>query len=59
MQEEKRPRPRSALKVKLSDDFWLKEKPDTKIDEEKQRVFHEIESVKQARQKFQEEPERR
>lgn len=54
--EEKRPRPRSAMKVTQSDDFWLKEKSNTKVEEEKQKVIHEIESIKQARLKFEDEP---
>eukprot|EP00092_Neocalanus_flemingeri_P092341 GFUD01117209.1.p1 GENE.GFUD01117209.1~~GFUD01117209.1.p1 ORF type:complete len:957 (+),score=367.57 GFUD01117209.1:371-2872(+) len=54
--EDKRPRPRSAMKVTQSDDSWLKEKPDAKVEEEKLKVFHEIETIKQARLKFEDEP---
>ena len=47
------------MKVTQSDDFWLKEKSDEKIEEEKLKVYKEIESIKQARLKFEDEPENR
>jgi len=55
----RRSRPRSAMKVTQSDDFWLKEKSDEKVEEEKLKVYKEIESIKQARLKFEDEPENR
>ena len=58
-QDENRTRPRSALKVTQSDDFWLKLKSDEKVEEEKLKVLKEIESIKQARLKFEDEPEER
>merc|ERR1712098_635807 len=57
--EGNRSRPRSAMKVTQSDDFWLKLKSDEKVEEEKLKVFKEIESIKQARLKFEDEPEER
>merc|ERR1712142_354728 len=54
-----RSRPRSAMKVTQSDDFWLKLKSDEKVEEEKLKVFKEIESIKQARLRFEDEPEER
>merc|ERR1711874_387516 len=57
--DENRTRPRSALKVTQSDDFWLKLKSDEKVEEEKLKVLKEIESIKQARLKFEDEPEER
>merc|ERR1719369_2731276 len=57
--EENRSRPRSAMKVTQSDDFWLKLKSDEKVEEEKLKISKEIESIKQARMKFEDEPEER
>jgi len=55
----RRSRPRSAMKVTQNDDFWLKEKSDEKVEEEKLKVYKEIESIKQARLKFEDEPDNR
>merc|ERR1719477_197246 len=57
--EGNRSRPRSAMKVTQSDDFWLKLKSDEKVEEEKLKISREIESIKQARMKFEDEPEER
>ena len=40
------------MKVTQNDDFWLKEKSEKKMEEEKLKIVQEIESIKQARQKF-------
>ena len=47
------------MKVTQSDDFWLKLKSDEKVEEEKLKISREIESIKQARMKFEDEPEER
>merc|ERR1719320_419246 len=47
------------MKVTQSDDFWLKLKSDEKVEEEKLKISREIESIKQARLKFEDEPEER
>jgi len=47
------------MKVTQNDDFWLKEKSDEKVEEEKLKVYKEIESIKQARLKFEDETENR
>merc|ERR1711915_501905 len=52
-------RPRSAMKLMQSDDFWVKDKSDTNTDAEKRKIVHEIETIKQARLKFEDEPELR
>merc|ERR1712013_334032 len=57
--EGNRSRPRSAMKVTQSDDFWLKLKSEEKVEEEKLKISKEIESIKRARMKFEDEPEER
>merc|ERR1711874_903082 len=57
--DENRTRPRSAVKATQSDDFWLKLKSEEKVEEEKSKISKEIESIKQARLKFEDEPEER
>merc|ERR1711915_499121 len=52
-------RPRSAMKIMQSDDFWVKDKNYTNTDAEKRKIVHEIETIKQARLKFEDEPELR
>merc|ERR1712228_75068 len=54
-----RSRPRSAMKIIQRDDFWVKDKIDTNTDAEKRKIVHEIETIKQARLKFEDEPELR
>merc|ERR1711892_547386 len=57
--DEKRSRPSSAMKVTQKDDFWLKMKSDEKVEEEKMKVHREMESIKQARLMFEDEPDDR
>ena len=47
------------MKLMQSDDFWVKDKSDTNTDAEKRKIVHEIETIKQARLKFEDEPELR
>ena len=46
-----RQRCRSEMKLKMSDDFWVKER-NTKLDEERVRIGIELENVKTTRQLF-------